>query len=117
MKAALLAWYNRNISAGWYGTLTVLGSWATGALVWAPDFLNWALDHSDFFFGRALPTMDPETKAVVLSLFLAVGVPALRAKLQAWVQKKTITQQAETGKVVPLPASGVSPVGKLSSDE
>lgn len=99
MKQKIIDWYNANIVAGWYASASLIGGWLTAAVVWLPDVINWAIDHVDFFGRFVLPTMDPETKAIVISFYVAFIAPPLRAKLQSWMQRKSLKQAVETGKV------------------
>ena len=99
MNQKLIDWYNANIVAGWYASASLIGGWLTAAVVWLPDLINWAIDNVDFFGRFVLPTMDPETKAIVISFYVAFIAPPLRAKLQNWMQRKSLKQAVETGKV------------------
>lgn len=115
-KAKYWEWYNRHFQAGWYASASLIGGWLSAGIAWLPDLLNFLLvDHGQFFVGFAFPTMDPETKAVFLSFYLAFIAPPLRAKIQKWMQKKSVMQQAEAGKVIPLPPSGV-PIASVDLD-
>lgn len=109
LKFKFWEWYNRNIQAGWYASLVLIGGWLSAGVAWLPDLLNFVVDHFDYFGRFVLPTMDAETKAIFLSIYVTFIAPPLRAKIQTWMQKKSIQQQAQAGKVVPLPASGVPP--------
>lgn len=102
LKARFWAWYNRNIQAGWYASAALLGGWLTVLIAWLPDGLNWAIEHADFFGQFVFPTMDPQTKALFVSFYVAFVAPPLRAKLQSWMQKKSVQQLASKGEVVPV---------------
>lgn len=107
LKARLTAWYNRKISAGWYRSASLIGGWAVAGIAWLPDLAQYVVDHFDFFGGVLLPKLSPEAKAAALGFYVTFLAPPLRAWIQETMQKMTIKQQAEAGKVVPLPASGV----------
>lgn len=95
IKQKFFAWYDQNIQAGWYASLALIGGWATVAVAWLPEALQFIVDHMDFFGPLILPKMDDSTKAVVVSLYVAFGAPVLRAKIQTWMQRKAAQQQAK----------------------
>lgn len=107
MRARLRAWYNAHISAAWYKSAALIGGWATSFLLLLPDLLQIGVSHWDEIGAAAFPTVPLYWKALILFVYVNLIAPPLRA----WVQKKmaqaVIKQQAEAGKVVPLPASGV----------
>ena len=109
MELKLRDWYNRHISAAWYRSYSLIGGWLTAAIAFLPDLLQWAVvDNFELFAGIVLPTLDPMWKAALLGFYVAFVAPPLRAWVQRKMQEATIRQQAEAGKVIPLPASGVS---------
>lgn len=107
MKAAILAWWGRNVAKRFYLAQSFLANAVAVLVGLVPDLINLLL--SNWPMVDALPTLKPEHK---LYLFGAANVVAmiLRAKQQKVIQKASIEQAAEQGKVIPLAASGVSPV-------
>lgn len=107
MKAAILAWWGRNIAKRFY---LAQSFWANALAVLVgivPDLINLVL--TNWSMVDALPTLTPNQK---LYLFGAANVLAmiLRARQQKSIQKASIEQAAEQGKVIPLASSGVAPV-------
>lgn len=107
LKEKLRDWYKRKIVAKWYLSASVIGGWLTSAALLLPDGLQILVDHWDEFGAIALPTVPLFWKAVILFLYVNFVAPPLRAWVQTKMQKASIKQQAEAGKVIPLPPSGV----------
>lgn len=107
MKAAILAWWGRNIAKRYYLAESFLANALAVLIGLVPDLINLVL--TNWSMVDALPTLKAEHK---LYLFGAANVLAmiLRARQQPAIQKASIEQAAEQGKVVPLAASGVAPV-------
>lgn len=107
MKAALLAWWGRNVAKRYYRAESFIVNALAVLIGIVPDLINLVL--ANWSMVDALPTLKPEHK---LYLFGAANVLAmiLRARQQKVMQKAAIEQAAEQGKVMPLPASGVAPV-------
>lgn len=106
IKERFLAWYAKYIAAGYK---TAWSWWANGiglAVAGGPDLLNWVLSNFDLITS-AMPTLSLEHKSQLLLATNAVAF-VLRMIQQKSVQRAQITQQAEAGKVIPLPPSGVS---------
>lgn len=112
MKAALLAWWGRHVAKRYYLAESFLANAFAVLVGLVPDLINLVL--TNWSMVDALPTLKPEHK---LYLFGAANVLAmiLRARAQPAMQKASIEQAAEQGKVIPLASSGVAPVA-LSAD-
>lgn len=105
-KASLKDWYNRKIVAAWYKSSALIGGWLVSAVAFLPDFLQWALiDNYQFFSGVVLPTMDLETKAMLLGFYVTFVAPALRAYVQKNMQAAAVKQAVVRGDaVITVPA-------------
>jgi hypothetical protein len=95
------------ISKAFYKSASFIVNAAAVAVGLVPDAINLILENWTIIDG--LPTLSPERK---LYLFGAANLIAmlLRTVKQKSIEKAAIEQATEEGKVVPLPASGVSPV-------
>lgn len=105
LKERFFAWYDKYISAGYK---TAWSWWANGiglVIAGGPDALNWALSNFDLITS-AMPTLSLEHKSQLLLATNALAF-VLRMIQQKSVQRAQIKQQADAGKVIPLPASGV----------
>lgn len=109
--------YNRRISARWYSSWVLIGGWLTSMVLLLPDMLDYAAAHWDYFGGLLMPKFSLETKALVLFVYVNFIAPPLRAFVQRKMQQAQILQQAEQGKVIPLPASGVSTTSVVNSTD
>lgn len=107
LKEKFMDWYNRKIVARWYFSAALVGGWLTSAALLLPDALQILVDHWDEVGAIALPTVPLYWKAVILFVYVNFVAPPLRAWVQEKMQKAAIKQQAEAGKVIPLPPSGV----------
>lgn len=110
LKARLTAWYNRRIQAGWYLSAALIGGWITATLAYLPDIMQFVVDHFDYFGSFVFPTMEPETKAAMLAIYVTFIAPPLRAWIQQRMREKSLKQQAEAGAIV-IPAPEAPPEG------
>lgn len=105
----LVVWYNKNIAAGWYMSTAMWVGIAAGLVEYLPDLAQKILDNFDVFTG--VFSLSDASKRLVQAILLFVVLPMAKAWRQEAMLKASIRQSALLGKVVPLPASGVAPMG------
>jgi hypothetical protein len=105
MKDAVLTWWRARVAKAYYKSTSFITNALAVLVGLVPDLINLVLT-SWSMVDAGLPTLSAEHK---LYLFGAANVLAmvLRAFKQKSVERASIEQAAEAGKVVPLPASGV----------
>lgn len=99
LQSKLTTWYNDHIVAEWYKSAALIGGWLTSLIVFAPDILQFAVDHADIFGTWLVPNMDASTKTLILAVYVTFIAPPLRAwqqrNMQAAQEKQKVTKIVE----------------------
>jgi hypothetical protein len=103
MKQKLIDFYNARIIARWYRSASLIGGWVTSSIVFLPDLLQFLADHWELVGHFLLPTFDPETKALILAVYVTFIAPPLRAWAQNAMREAALKQAVKTGAVTSLP--------------
>lgn len=103
MKQKLIDFYNARIIAGWYRSASLIGGWLTSLIVFAPDLLQFLAEHWELIGHFVLPTFEPETKALILAVYVTFIAPPLRAWAQRVMREAALKQAVMTGAVTSMP--------------